>query len=447
VYAGGGSAQTNAAFWAATKFLNQIDSITDQASGADSPNYRILFGKTTKAIGTIGVGKNVLFFYKFNGGSFPNGGLPQVGAGVNLLYPTLTQVTGSTTATGAFPAPTFKLTGTPTDSKLPDWGISDEELSLFNTTDNLNGTPALASINSAQTGVYLNLFGVAVSNNVFATKKNFTKQEIAGILAGSISNWNQLFDDSGAQMAAGGIALLDRGSGSGSKAAGSAYFLNSPGPGAVHPNSVLNTAGAGGAVGTGINSGYTSTVLLAGTQYQDVREASSGAIVSDLALAQSRGQRAIAILGLEFPPAASGNVYSFAKINGVGVDLGTGTADNINTTHGGATKYSNAVTGAYDFLFQNSFNTRPGFIGGAGNNAKFAAEVLADLQKSAIAGANAGQAFPLAVPGVLLDPLTVGSQDPGVILGSRSGNSLAPQTPAFDAASLGGPITFGSDPL
>jgi hypothetical protein len=455
VYAAGGSAQTNAAFWAATQFMNQIDSYTDQASGAESPSYRVLFGKTTKQIGTIAAGKNVLYFYKFNGGSFPNGVQPQVGAGSTVVYPTLASVAAATAATGAFPAPTFKFTAALTNNQIPDWGISDEEVPLFNTQDNLNGIPQLTQtqVNSiAQTGIYNNLFGIAVTNNVYATKTNFTKAEIAGILSGTISNWNQLFNDAGAQMPAGGIALLDRGSGSGSKAAGSAYFLSSPGIAAVHPNSVTNTAGAGGAVGTGINAGYTGTVLAAGTQYQDVREASNSAIVADLKTAQAAGQRAIALLGLEFPPALAqvggANVYSFVKINGVGVDTGTA-GDNINGGHGGssATKYTNAVLGTYDFFYQNSFNTRAGFLAGTSDKAKFAQEVLADLSKSTIAGANAGLAFPSAVPGVLLDPVTVGSQDPGVVLGSRFGNSSAPLQPAFDAANLGGPINFGSDPL
>jgi hypothetical protein len=215
---------------------------------------------------------------------------------------------------------------------------------------------------------------------------------------------------------------------------------------------VINTAGAGGAVGTGINAGYTSTVLVAGTQYQDVREASSGAIVTDLKAAQAAGQRAIAILGLEFPPAlnqvSGANVYSFVKIDGVGVDTGTA-GDNINGGHGGssATKYTNAVLGSYDFFFQNSFNTRAGFLAGTSDKAKFAQEVLTDLSKSTIAGANAGLAFPSAVPGILLDPITVGSQDPGVVLGSRFGNSSSVLLPVFDAANLGAPINFGSDPL
>jgi hypothetical protein len=459
VYAAGGSAQTNAAFWAATQFLSNVDSYTDQSTGGNSPSYRVLFGTTTKTIGTIASGKNVLFFYKFNGGSFPNGAQPQVGAGTALLFPSLTSVASATATANAYPLPTYKFT-LATTSVIPDWGITDEEVALFNTSDNLNGAPALTSAQLSgiqQVGVYDNLMGVAVTNQLYSKKTNFSKQEVAGILAGTISNWNQLFDDTGVALAAGPIVLLDRGSGSGTKAAGTQYFLTNPGAkssgGAVDPNSVTNTAGAGGAVGTGINAGYTSTVLvLPVTGYEDVREASSGALVTDLQAANAAGVRAIGILGLEFPPAGNqvggANQYSFAKINGVGVDTGA-TGDNINGPHGGtsATKYTNAVLGSYDLFYQNSFNTRTGFLTNGTNSAAFAAEALADLQKSTIAGANAGLAFPAAVPGVVLDPVTVGAQVAGVVTGSRFQTSTATLQPVYDAANTAGTIAYGSDPL
>jgi hypothetical protein len=133
------------------------------------------------------------------------------------------------------------------------------------------------------------------------------------------------------------------------------------------------------------------------------------------------------------------------KINGVGVDTGT-TGDNINGGHGGgsATKYTNAVLGTYDFFYQNSFNFRTNLTG---DHLAFKNEVLADLQSSAIAGSNAGLAFPSAVPGLLLDPVAVGAQVAGVVLGSRFGQSTAPLQEAFDAVSTGGTVTFGSDPL
>ncbi len=465
VFGAGGSAQTNAAFFAATKFLDPttIDSYTDAAACGDSGSYRVLFGRSTKAIGTIASGKNILYFYKFNGGSFPNGIQPQIGTGATLPYPAVTGTTtvlsSATACTGAYPLPTFKFPSSiETSQTIPDWGISDAEVTLFNNTNNLNGVAALTTsqLNAiSQTGVYDNLYGVAVTNNLFAHKTNFSKPEVAGILAGTITDWSQLFDDTGTPLTAGPVILLDRGSGSGSKAAGSQYFLGNPGVGtsALLPQSISNAASnATSPVGTGVNLGYTSTVLVPGsTRYQDVREASSGAIVSDLQLAQADGLRAVAILGLEFPPAgnqvAGANVYSFAKIGNVGPDTGT-TGDNINGPHGGtsATKYTNVVTGAYDFFFQNSFNLRTANI--SGNHAAFAAEVLSDLQLSAISGANASKAFPLGVPGLLLDPVTVGGQPAGSTLGSRLGISTAPLQQVQDGVATGGAaITFGSDPL
>ncbi|MFM9469865.1 hypothetical protein ACKI1K_44980, partial [Streptomyces scabiei] len=53
---------------------------------------------------------------------------------------------------------------------------------------------------------------------------------------------------------------------------------------------------------------YTGTTLnTASATYQDVKEGSSVAIVDDLLAANKAGGRAIAILGLEFPPVFSQN--------------------------------------------------------------------------------------------------------------------------------------------
>jgi hypothetical protein len=268
---------------------------------------------------------------------------------------------------------------------------------------------------------------------------------MVGILTGQFSDWSQLNGDNGSPLAAGPIALLDRGSGSGTKAAGNQYFLAYPGAfatgGAVTPGSVNAST---------VNN-YTGTSLtLPVTAYQDVKEGSSGSIVSDLNAANVAGGRAIAILGLEYPPAlnqpTSGtgkNVsqYSFVKINGVGPDAGTG-ADNINGST--STSYTNVVTGAYDFFYQNSFNTRSGFLAVNSANANFANALKLKFQQKDISGANASKPFPQAVPGVLLDPKIIGSQVAGVVTGTRAKKSTAPLQPIYDATTT---IVYGVDPL
>jgi len=62
-----------------------------------------------------------------------------------------------------------------------------------------------------------------------------------------------------------------------------------------------------------------------------------------------------------------------------------------------------------------------------------------------IASANSGVKFPGAVPGIVLDPVVVGSQAAGTTLYSRSKVSTAPLQPIYDATN--GPITYGFDPL
>lgn len=453
-YAGGGSAQTNAVFWAVTQLLTAgtIDSYTDASGGGNSSNYRIISGTTSAAIGTgsaaIPSGSNILFYYRESGGSFPNGVFPQVGSGATLAYPAIPTTSNTTTTGNSYPNPTYILPASYTNTAIPDWGVSDLEVPMFNFTDNLNGTAPLTPSQVAaiaQDGIYDNLFGVAVTDTVYSAKTNFTKQEMVGILTGQFSDWSQLNGDNGSPLAAGPIALLDRGSGSGTKAAGNQYFLAYPGAvatgGAVTPGSVNSST---------VNNYTGTSLVLPITAYQDVKESSSGSITGDLNAANVAGARAIAILGLEYPPAlnqpSSGtgkgvSQYSFVKIDGVGPDAGTG-ADNINGAT--STSYTNVVTGAYDFFYQNSFNTRSGFLTANSVNAAWANALKTLFQAKDISGANASKAFPNAVPGLLLDPKIIGSQIAGVVTGTRYKKSTAPLQPVFDATTT---IKFGVDPL
>jgi len=468
-YAAGGSAQENAVLASVFSLLNNVVEFTDlgpAASCSPSGTWLILYGQAKAQIGssgtTIAAGKNILFFYRFGGGSFPNGIQPQVAA-TTVLFPTVAEVQagGSTVCTNNpvsyLPGSVYLISAATTTGQVPDWGVSDEEVPLFNFPYNLNGSAQLTAAqlaNIGQTGIYDNLYGFAVTNVVFANKTNFTKQEVAGILAGTITDWSQLYADNGSQLAAGPIYFLDRGSGSGSKAAGTQYFLGYPGDlgtgGALTPNSVSNAAGVGPGPAGNVNAGYSGTTLnLSGASFQDVKEGSNAAIVNDLNAADTAGKRAVAILGLEFPPAQNQtggvNHYSFVKLNGVGPDAGTG-SDNVNGTT--ATTYSNIVKGTYDFYYQNSYNQRTSFPSGTAA-ANFDAAVLAALQNSALAGANASKALPNAVPGLLLDPSVLGLPDvAGEVTGSRLGNSTSPLQLLLDSAVLGGaqPV-FGSDPL
>jgi hypothetical protein len=442
LYAAGGSAQANAFYVAASKILTSVDSYTDSGSTADSGSYRVLFGSVATAFTVNGVtipaGKKVLYFYKFNGGSFANGLAPQSGSGSTLPYPTVASVLAATPISGAVAGtgvPTYGYTdaGALTNNQIPDWGVTDVETTMFTGFNNPVNGGAAPPVGAAD-GIYDNLFGVAVTDNVYNSsthpKTNFNRAEVEGILAGNITDWSNLYDDNGNQMAPGGIILLDRGVGSGTKASGNQYFLGFPGTG-----SAAQIPGS-------VTFGYTGTSIVLSQTLQDVNESSTSNVVNDLLKANAAGLRAVAILGLENPPAlhqvGSANAYDFTKINNVAVDTGV-TGDNINGTV--ATSYINVVKGNYDFYYQNSFNTRASTLGGTTTGDVFANQFKTEFTSAAFVGAAAGVGFPTAVPGTLLDADKVSALAKGVTINSRNKLSTAPLQPVFPATSAGIPVS------
>jgi hypothetical protein len=483
-YEAGGSAQENSVYSALYNLLtpSTVDVYTDTGNGL-SGSYLIVTGTTnpSAANAPFTTATNIMFIYKFNHGSFPNGAFPLAytsGSTNSLLpYPTIASIASATptgnTGTPTPANPTYTFTAVDTNNQPTDFGVTDVEVALFNAPYNLNGTAPLTSSQLsgiAQEGVYDDVFGIAVTNTVYNgttafphPKTSFTKSEIVGILTGTTTNWNQMFADDGTQMPSKPMFFLDRGSGSGTKAGENQYFLNYPGgsgySGAtLKPNSV--TAG-------NVNGGYNggTTLNLSATSAQDVEEGSTAACVTDLQAANAAGAYAVSVLAAQVAPAlnlvSGATAYSFVKIDGVGIDTGT-TNDNINGTK--STSYTNVVTGAYDYFLQNSFNYRTGFMvasspgsitkapANAAPNVAISYAIRNNLQAATLAGANSGKAFPLSVTGVLIDPVLAPSQAAGVVLDTRNRVSAAPLQPSFDATDTGasangGPITYGVDPL
>ena len=470
-YEAGGSAQENAAYWATLQLLQPatVDIYTESTAGAASGAYLIVTGTTNAAGNTalgLGASENILVFYKFNGGSFPNGAFPftasQGSAPSTLAYPLTSAIasssaTGVTFATSVGPVPSaptyhFTATSTTTNIQSPDWGLTDVEVPLFNTLVNLGTTKALNAAQLANvtgSAIYDDVFGLAVTNAAFNgaafgghAKSSFTKEEVTAILQGVVTNWNQLFADDGTQLPSVPVWLLDRAAGSGTKASGNNYFLGNP--------AVLAAGGALTPKNSGGPTPAGQTVLSLTGGYEDVNEASTAATVLDLIAANQAGKPAFAILAAEFPPANNqgghgANQFAFAAINGTFIDTQS-TGDNINGTT--ATKYTNVVTGKYDFAYTNSFNTRTGFLSTTTVQAKFANAVKSNLQSETVSGANAGTLFPLSVNGVLIDPSNTATQDPGVVLWTRNAVSPAPIQLNYDATTVNGnAVQYGSDPL
>ena len=476
VYSGGGSAEPQPIETAFCRLFNNVDDYSDLQK-SPSGSYLILYGTAINAIGSIPAGTNVLYFYKFNGGSYPNGGIPQggsqsaAGAAQQLNYPTTASVLGTaslltagtqgTVCTAAQKGlPTFGYTSSLGNMQIPDFGVTDVEVTLFAGVNNPTTLP-LVSVGSPSL-VYDLVEGVAVTNSLFTgvgpsgalsginKKTNFTRAEVAGILSGNITDWHDIYADNGSPVAPAGtgIILIDRNVGSGTKAGGTSYFLGVPGLGSrsVPPNSVSNVAGTGNGAGGVNGAGYGPKLALTQTS-QDVMDTSSAAVVADLTSANNSGLLAIAILSVDNPPALNqtktGNPYDFTAINGVTMDRNTST-DNVNGLMGSS--YINVINGSYDFFYQVNFNERSGFSTGApANNAAFAAGLKAAMQSPGLAGVNSGAQFPLATNGIVIDGDTASSLATGVTVTSRNGNS--PSIPTVVLKLAGGTITPGNDPF
>jgi hypothetical protein len=447
VYAAGGSAEANPVVAAVCRLMTNVDSYTDVSTGANSASYRVLYGDLIAAAGGLAAGSHVLVIYKFNGGSYANGAVPQTVGGGTLPYPLQSAILASgdpstsyaqgsvcTVATGGLPTYTYTIGSLTSNNEQPDWGITDLEASIFQGAINNPNYPAATVTVGGADLLYDLVEGVAVTQALYNYKTSFSKAEVAGIFDGFYTNWDQLYGDNGSPLPAGGIIVIDRNVGSGTKAAGNQYFLGFPGLGANHlnPESVVY--------------GYSGSLVLSQT-LQDVSDTSSTAQATDLENANGAGLLAISILSEDTPPAANQKVsgtnsYDFVKISGEAVDTG-GASDNINGSV--STSYVNAIEGSYDFFYQPNFNYRPSFYNGGSNNAALAKAMLTAFQSSTFPGVASGLQFPLAAPGTLADSDRNGTVAKGVTLDSRSGNSQGVLVPLLNAGS--GALPLGADPL
>ena len=459
-YYGGGSAEPQAIGAATCRLMSNVDNYTSTAAGKPDGKYYILYGTTTAAHGSVPANKNVMVIYKFNGGSYTNGGQPQSPATVGLPYPTVASITAGATAIGTgagtfctpgngtatFQSGTFTIE---TTNRQPDFGLTDLEVAAFNGINNPIA-PAALSLPGASVGIYDLVFGMAVTSQLSAQKHNFSYSEIAGILSGQITNWNQLYGDNNQVLPAGDVILLDRNVGSGHKTSSSAEFLGYPQLGALatQPTSVVN-----GYQGGSDGAGTAPVVCAAG--YQDVQETSAAGTVSDLKLlaASGCGLRAIGILSMDNPPGiaanqnvAGTNAYNFVQLNGTAVDTGTSGDDENGAV---ATSYVNAIKGNYTDFYQAHFNTKTsGFLTSGTAGADFASAYLTQLRSATLPGCSGspGAKFPGTMAGVItdLDNATTLVGVTCVSVTSRNGNS---DSPLFPFKTIPGNITLGSDPL
>src|SRR5271156_1327486 len=154
-YEAGGSAQENAIYSAVYNLLSPstVDVYTDSGTRA-SGSYLIVTGTTapqSEAQAPLNVATNIIFVYKFNGGSFPNGidplAYPTTAINAQLAFPTIASIASAApTGNSGTPTPsnpTYSFAATDTNMQPTDFGVTDVEVPLFNFFYNLNGTAAL----------------------------------------------------------------------------------------------------------------------------------------------------------------------------------------------------------------------------------------------------------------------------------------------------------------
>jgi hypothetical protein len=461
IYTGGGSAEPIPVQVALCTLLQNVDVFTDASTDGQSADYLVLEGTAINAIGGIAAGKSVMVMYKFNGGSYLNGAQYLSNSGGTLTYPTVAGVLNNAAIpSGTFPQtgpagsgctagdgfPTFAYNNTQSGNSIltnleqPALGVTDLEVAAFSGDNNPNGPSApLVTVGHAAKGYDL-VEGIAVSAPLFAVKSNFTANEVEQILSGGLTDWHDFIADSGAPVAAAGtpIKLIDRNIGSGTKTAGSAFFLGYPWLGSFSTR-------AGSAV-----YGYTAGPVTA-AGYQDISASNSATVVTDLQTCTSSSLYCIAVLSADNAPylnqVGGKNTYDFVSINGTYVDTNVNGVDSLNDPAGAGSSFKNVILGNYGFYYQVSLNQDSTYLASNPIPQAFSNALQTALQSSQIAGLATGKQFPVSAPAIVLDPdvATFVTGKAGVAIESRQGNSDS--FPAMNNHAFGVTITFGKDPL
>ncbi len=441
-FVAGGSAQGGAFLAFAQSLLQNdghLDVYTDDVTCASQgANYRMVFGTWKTTQGGIAAGKKVLIAYANNGGTFKNG-IDGLARGHAVDYQTFlgnASNAGCAAIGTGVPSPfTAKaqyhvVTAATTENHVPDVGVSDEEMGLF-VGDNLPTSPPNSPLtaadfsNTSRTAIYENVFGVAIDSTLATQLQstfgnvNISASQVGAILAGNYTDWSQVCQLNGSGtsvcLPAGGIAFISRSPGSGSKAAFNEYFLNNPGT-TGFANHTVDPIDQSGSFGDCTNfSGYSVC-----------DQSSNGNVKKALDHADTQGNRALGILGLEFQPVAGTDTYSFAALNGVAI-AGT-TTKTCGNAFANAFEPARVTNGEHQLFFTNSLNLRIKSVGGA--HFKGDGSTNSDFM-TAFSVAAANPVLEVSVPGVMLDPDVSGTPagnpyDACITSGTHHGDSTEP---------------------
>lgn len=463
IYAVGSDSQSGALQAALNQLLTSLDLYSDDpvaaqcefAANSAGAQWLIAFGSTRQALSdghgaSVAAGSKLLLLFRLNDND--SASLAAMANAAALAYPAVSAIAAATDD-GCGLSPGYHLqSGFAQTMAVPDFAVTAIDLQTLNNPANILGgyIAAGGGLNRFQPGAKLGVaqlgglqeqglyqkpYALAVTDTLYSgsagfphPKTGFSRMEAAGILAGTYTNWNQLYADDGTALPSQPLVLLDRTPGSGIKAAANAYFLQNPqatfAGGAVTAYNET-TAAAGG----GPNSASAPTGCVA---YTDYNEPGSASTAQDLYTLNSAGCLAV---GLLEPRTSLAPGYDYARLDGVD-PLGLVSASSGALVAG----YADAIRGNYELLYGSSFINRNRALNGAGwlhdgsYRSVFIQQFATALQNPALpAGARGG------APGLLLDPAVTGASGDCTTLASRLLYALSPLVPVFDA-------TFGALP-
>lgn len=444
-----------------TVFSKAVGSV---AAGTD---YRAYCGTLKVAVGTLPVGTTVRFVNRAKGGSL--WGVNPVARNTpiaTLSFATADCVAQATPNLYHCAEVGDDLNGANPANRAPDFGISDLEPQVFGISINLADAPtavstALTSAELLKLDIrrgFAPIFGVVATDTI--PNFSFTRANIGQILTGQASRWNTLGGAGTTTASNDRIVVVRREPGSGTQAASNQYFLDQPcargnvsqsvtltpnrqtafnggGAGTEGDPRIINpTVGLGPLVIEASTSGEVRNALIAARDGVNFKFQAPSGIWFQVNFAGNTWG-AIAVLGIENQNnavgigTAAGSKASFRAINGLPAG-GFGTGD-----QGAKPARDAAQVAAYDFVFENSFQTNKDneadatfqqvklpFING------FIA--LAQQEATLRSLGNANETAVLAIPGLAGNtttaavPTALDTANAGTARWTKSANTCAP---------------------
>ena len=287
-----------------------IDVYYDNATNGS--NYRAYFGTVT-GTGTVLDGKKVLIHESAVGGSIQ--GVAPVALATSINRMNIDAATCTSTG-GAYPAVTYKCTSTV--AAVPDAGVSDAEPALWNYPNLPAGTATVPTTSLSKltfVGQNAVVYGIAVSDNVYAQVTNLSRYQVASLLTQAYQDWGPI----NPALAGHPVRIESRSPGSGTRASANAYFGGIP----------CSTGG------TSLAS-YNSLV---------VENTSAANVIAGLNADFNANQFSIGLLSAEYTPTASDH-WHFVTLDGV------------------APTVANVIAGKYDYFLEQTIQWRNATVNG-----------------------------------------------------------------------------------